>query len=52
MKAISEANFIIYPGETIGIVGLSGSGKSTLLNLLTGLFRANEGKIYIDGYDI
>ena len=39
-------------GEFVAVLGRSGSGKSTLLNILAGLDRPSEGKVYIDGTDI
>jgi len=42
----------IQKGEFVAILGRSGSGKSTLLNILAGLDRPSEGKVYIDGTDI
>ena len=38
-KAVKNANFTIYKGETFGLVGESGSGKTTLLRALN---RLNE----------
>lgn len=42
----------IKAGESVGIIGMSGCGKSTLLRLLLGFETAEEGSIYIDGFDI
>lgn len=42
----------IKPGESVGIIGPSGCGKSTLLRLLLGFEEAEQGSIYIDGFDI
>lgn len=38
--------------RTIGITGLSGNGKSTFAKMILKLYKADEGKIYIDGKDI
>jgi len=42
----------IQPGEKIGIVGPSGAGKSTLVNLILLFYKAEAGRIEIDGQDI
>ena len=47
-NAIDGLSFAAVLGETIAFVGPSGSGKSTLVKLLTGLYRPNEGTVYID----
>ncbi len=39
----------IKKGEIIFVVGGNGSGKTTFINLLTGLCRADDGRIFIDG---
>ena len=39
-------------GKITGLIGHTGSGKSTLVNLLNGLSRPTEGKVYLDGKDI
>ncbi len=48
----SGVNFILSPGELIGIVGKSGSGKSTLMSLMIGLFRAESGSINYSGLSV
>ena len=50
--ALDDVNFEIEEGEFVGIIGHTGSGKSTLVQLLNGLIRPTEGKIYINGKDI
>lgn len=42
----------IRKGESVGIIGTSGCGKSTLIRLLLGFENAEQGSIYIDGFDI
>ncbi|AAZ58714.1 ATPase [Prochlorococcus marinus str. NATL2A] len=51
-NVLNNINLTIKPGQFVGIVGQSGSGKSTLMKLLPRLYKPNEGKILIDGYDI
>ncbi len=45
-------NFVIEPGQTLGVVGASGSGKSTILRLLLRLYDVDQGAILIDGVDV
>ena len=47
--ANSDVNLKIRPGEILGLLGENGAGKSTLMNVLSGLYRPDEGEILIDG---
>ncbi len=49
---ITNLNFEIRKGETIGIIGKSGSGKSTLMNILLGLLDNYKGDLIIDNKKI
>tara|TARA_B100000989_G_C19523228_1_gene465364 strand:- start:38 stop:1783 length:1746 start_codon:yes stop_codon:yes gene_type:complete len=49
---IDRFNLEIYAGEKFGIIGKSGSGKTTLINLISGLLKPSDGKIYIDDIDL
>lgn len=50
--ALEIGQLAINPGEKIGIIGAIGSGKSTLLKLASGLYRPNEGKVFLGGMDM
>lgn len=52
VRAVDNVSFSVDEGDFVAVVGSSGSGKSTLLNLISGLDRADGGKVYIDGEDI
>jgi ABC-type polysaccharide/polyol phosphate transport system ATPase subunit len=47
--AVSDVSFDVGKGEFFGIVGRNGSGKSTLLKLMAGIYRANQGDVWING---
>ena len=50
--AVRNVNFTLNEGEFVNIIGRSGSGKSTFLNLLSGLLKPTEGKIFAKGKDM
>ena len=52
LQVLHSVSVTIQKGEFVAILGRSGSGKSTLLNILAGLDKPSEGKVYIDGTDI
>ncbi len=52
VDALRGVNFQIQRGEYISIMGPSGSGKSTLFNMIGGLDKPTEGRVYIDEVDI
>jgi ATP-binding cassette subfamily B protein len=49
---LRNISFEVPAGSFVGVVGRSGSGKSTLLKLLPRLYRTDEGRILVDGYEI
>ncbi len=49
VHAVKGVSFVVYEGETVGIVGSNGSGKSSLMRAIAGLFPATEGAVYTLG---
>ena len=47
--ALSDINFDIRKGETVGIIGTNGAGKSTLLKIITGVITPSQGRLVVDG---
>ena len=45
-------SFSVEEGETVGIIGPNGAGKTTVFNLITGFYRANQGRILFYGKNI
>ena len=52
VTALADADFSVYRGEFIVVLGPSGSGKSTLLNILGGMDKPTAGKLWYDGRDL
>ena len=49
VQALSGVSFSIGRGQIYGLIGPNGAGKTTLFNLLTGIYRADEGTFTLDG---
>ena len=47
--ALHNMQLAVKPGEIHGLIGENGAGKSTLIKVLTGVHRADEGEIYVNG---
>ncbi|MGC2165569.1 MAG: ATP-binding cassette domain-containing protein [Gallionella sp.] len=52
VKALTDANFALAPGEHAAIVGDNGAGKSTFVRLITGVEQPNSGTICIDTKEV
>ena len=50
--ALKNISLRFHRGEFVGVIGKSGSGKSTLVNMITGIDRPSEGKVFVDGLDV
>jgi fructose transport system ATP-binding protein len=49
VTALSGADFDLYPGEVLAVIGDNGAGKSTLIKVLAGALIADEGEVSLDG---
>lgn len=52
LHAVDNFHMKIEKGELYGLIGPNGAGKTTVFNLLTGVYKPNEGIIKLDGQDI
>src|ERR1700750_2550049 len=52
LVALSEVSFSINKGEIYGLIGPNGAGKTTLFNVLTGIYRQDEGAIRFEGAEL
>lgn len=52
VEALNDANFELFDGEHIAIVGDNGAGKSTFVRQITGVEQPTSGKIFFDGEEV
>ncbi len=52
VRALSHVDFDLIKGELHALVGENGAGKSTLMKILSGLYKADEGTIFLKGKEI
>jgi len=50
--ALTNVSLALDRGDIAGLIGPNGAGKTTLFNLVTRLYRPNEGRILFDGKDL
>ena len=49
VRALSDVDFRLFPGEIHALMGENGAGKSTLIKVLTGVYSLDGGTITLDG---
>ncbi|WP_076262089.1 oligopeptide/dipeptide ABC transporter ATP-binding protein [Intrasporangium flavum] len=52
LHALTSADLVVGPGETVGVVGESGCGKSTMAKVMAGLQRPTTGTVTFRGRDV
>ncbi len=52
IRVLDNINFSLEPGKILGLIGENGAGKSTLMKILSGIYQATSGKIFIEGKEI
>lgn len=52
VKALQDVSFDVVPGEVHAIMGENGAGKSTLMKILAGAYKADTGRILMNGHPI
>jgi lipopolysaccharide export system ATP-binding protein len=51
-KVVRGASLYVRQGEAVGLLGPNGAGKTTVFYMITGLIKADRGRIELDGNDI
>lgn len=49
---ITDINFQVKKGQTVGIIGSTGAGKSTIMNLLCRFYDTSSGEVLVDGVNV
>ncbi|MBU2662827.1 ABC transporter ATP-binding protein [Actinoplanes bogorensis] len=49
---LHDVSLTVQPGQIVAVLGANGAGKSTLLRTLSGLLRAQKGRIALEGQDL
>ena len=52
IHALKGVDFSVYEGEILGLLGGNGAGKSTLINILSGVYKKDEGEIILRNKEI
>ena len=52
VTAINEADFDLYPGEILAVIGDNGAGKSSLIKAVSGAVVPDEGEVRLNGEPI
>ena len=52
VDALVDLDLTVEPGEVFGLIGPNGSGKTTLFNVVTGVYPADRGTVWLGGEEI
>ncbi len=51
-EALTDIDFLVKRGQTIGVIGGTGSGKSSLVNLIPRFYDVTKGAVFVDGKNV
>jgi lipopolysaccharide export system ATP-binding protein len=51
-KVVNGVSLYVRKGEAVGLLGPNGAGKTTVFYMITGLIKADKGRIELDGFDV
>ncbi len=52
VTALDALDMVVNEHEILGLLGPNGSGKTTFFNVVTGLYAASSGQVFLDGKDL
>ena len=50
--AVNNVDMVVKEGEAIGLIGPNGAGKTSAFNLISGVYKPTNGKVFFNGEDI
>lgn len=51
-ESLTDIDFVVNKGETVGIIGGTGSGKTSVVNLIPRFYDATKGQVFVDGFKV
>jgi lipopolysaccharide export system ATP-binding protein len=51
-KVVKKVSLYVRKGEAVGLLGPNGAGKTTVFYMITGLIKADQGRIELDGHNV
>ncbi|MCY4525202.1 MAG: sugar ABC transporter ATP-binding protein [Anaerolineaceae bacterium] len=52
VRALVDVKFDVRPGEVHALLGENGAGKSTLIKIISGVYKADAGKVFVEGQQV
>ncbi|HHX95459.1 MAG TPA: ABC transporter ATP-binding protein [Clostridia bacterium] len=52
LEAVRNIDIVLEKNELVGLIGPNGAGKTTVFNLLTGVYKATEGEMFLEEHDL
>ena len=52
LTAVNQVSLQIYPGEVVALAGDNGAGKSTLIKMISGVYKPDDGHIFLEDSEI
>jgi branched-chain amino acid transport system ATP-binding protein len=52
IRALTDISFDVAPGQIVGVIGPNGAGKTSMFNVITGAYKADNGRVRLAGHDV